>query len=99
MARRVEINNQLKLLIRRSIWDYAIEDNALFDIWEGRKETFSFNKTKLRARLLLSTSWYQLIDVLGINGLKEILSDEVINSIRLKDLRNNFFYAQKALHG
>lgn len=89
-----EIKNELK----RIIWDYSIDENTLWDIFEGKSATFSLNKNKLYSRLLLSTPWYRLMDCLGLNGLKEVLTDEVINSIWIKDIREKFVYAQKTLH-
>ena len=89
-----EIKNELK----RIIWDYSIDENTLWDIFEGKSATFSLNKNKLYSRLLLSTPWYRLLDCLGLNGLKEVLTDEVINSIWIKDIREKFVYAQKTLH-
>ena len=90
-----EIKNELK----RIVWDYSIDEDTLAAIFEGKAATFSMNKEKLYARLLQSTKWYRLLDCLGVNGLKEILTDEVINSIWIKDIRERFFYAKKILHG
>lgn len=81
------------------MWDYSIDENTLWDIFEGKIATFSLNKSKLCSRLLLSTSWYRLLDCFGINGLKEILTDEVINSFWIKDVREKFLYVKKTLHG
>ena len=90
-----EIKNELK----RVLWDYSIDEDTLKAIFEGKTTTFSLNKKKLYSRLLLSTKWYRLLDCLGIKGLKEILTDEVINSIWIKDIREKFIYAKEALHG
>ena len=95
----MKITPALKIELKRILWDYSIDENALWAIWEGKKKTFSLNKNKLRARLLLSTSWYRLLDCLGLNGLKEILTDEVIDALWIKDVREKFIYAKKTLHG
>jgi len=95
----MRITPELKKELKRIMWDYSVDENTLWAIWEGKSATFSLNRNKLRSRLLLSTSWYRLLDCLGLNGLKEVLTDEVINSIWIKDIREKFIYAQKALHG
>jgi len=95
----MKITPELKKELKRIMWDYSVDENILWAIWEGKSATFSLNRNKLRSRLLLSTSWYRLLDCLGLNGLKEVLTDEVINSIWIKDIREKFIYAQKALHG
>ena len=88
------IKNELK----RIIWDYSIDENVVWDIFEGKISTFSLNKEKLYARLLLSTPWYRLLDCLGIEGIKEILTDQVINLIWIKDIRERFIYVRKVLY-
>ena len=93
------ITSELKNELKRIMWDYRIDEATLYAIFEGKISTFSLNKEKLYARLLLSTSWYRLLDCLGISGLKEILTDKVINSIWIKDVREKFIYAKEALHG
>ena len=90
---------KLKKEFRRVLWDYTIDDNSLSNILNGTKSTFSLNKEKLFARLLLSTKWYTLLDCLGRDGLKEILTDDVINHIWIPDVREKFHYARKTLHG
>ena len=94
----MKITPAIKNELKRIIWDYSIDENTLWDIFEGKSATFSLNKNKLYSRLLLSTPWYRLLDCLGLNGLKEVLTDEVINSIWIKDIREKFVYAQKTLH-
>ena len=94
----MQITSEIKKELKRIVWDYAVDEKTLWDIFAGKKTTFSLNKNKLYARLLLSTSWYRLLDCLGLNGLKEILTDEVISSIWIKDIREKFLYAKKILH-
>lgn len=91
----VEIKNELK----RIMWDYLIDEDTLWAIFEGKMSTFSINKEKLCARLLISTPWYRLLDCLGVNGLKEILTEPTVNAIWIKDVREKFMYAKRALHG
>ncbi len=95
----MKITSELKNELKRVIWDYSVDDETLWTIFEGKKSTFSLNQEKIYMRLLLSTPWYRLLDCLGTGGLKEILTDQVINSIWIKDLREKFIYAKKVLHG
>ena len=95
----MKITPELKTELKRILWDYSIDENTLWAIWEGKSETFSLNKNKLYSRLLLSTPWYRLLDCLGSNGRKEVLTDEVINSFWIKDIREKFIYARDALYG
>ena len=93
------VTPELKNELRRVMWDYAIDDNALLAIFDGKLSTFSLTQEKLYARLLLSTSWYRLLDCVGTIGLKEILTDPVIKSIWIRDMREKFTYAKEILQG
>ena len=95
----MRITPELKKELKRIMWDYAVDEDTLWAVWEGKRATFSLNRDKLCSRLLLSTSWYRLLDYLGVNGLKEILTDDVIKSFWIKDIREKFIYAKEALHG
>ena len=86
----MRITPELKNELKRIMWDYFVDENTLWAIWEGKSATFSLNRDKLCSRLLLSTSWYKLLDYLGVNGLKEILTDDVIKSFWIKDIREKF---------
>jgi len=90
-----EIKNELKQIM----WDYSVSDDVLCDVFEGKTATFSLNKEKLYARLLLSVKWYKLLSFIGVNGLKEMLTDDVIHLIRIKDMREKFIYARDTLYG
>ena len=83
----------------RIVWDYDIDEETLLRIFKGELKTFSLSREKLCSRLLVSTPWYRLVDRFGIKGLQEILTEDVIHLIWMKDLRDKFFYAKKALHG
>ena len=94
----MNITPEIKKELGRLVWDYAIDEQTLYDILEGKTSTFSLNREKLLARLLLNTKWYRLLDCLGPGGLKEILTDEVIRYIWVTDLRERFFYAKNVLN-
>ncbi|MEK7483451.1 MAG: hypothetical protein AABZ60_03860 [Planctomycetota bacterium] len=95
----MKITPELKSELKRIVWDYAIDEDTLWAIFEGKISTFSLTQEKLYSRLLLSTPWYRLLDCFGIRGLKEILTDQVIGSIWIKDIQEKFIYAKEVLHG
>lgn len=95
----MNITPKLKKEFQRVLWDYSIDENSLNRILEGRQSTFSLNKEKLYARLLVSTPWYKLLDCVGQDGLKEMLTEDVINQIWISDVREKFHYARKILRG
>ena len=52
---------------------------------------------ELYARILTSMRWYQLIDLIPEHKLEEALSDQVINRIRFKDIRDKYYFAKRLL--
>lgn len=93
----MNITPEIKLELKRVMWDYSVEESVLWDVFEGKMSTFSLNKEKLYSRLLMSTKWYRLMDCFGTNGLKEILTDKTIHLIWIKDIREKFIYAREIL--
>ena len=83
--------------LRRIVWDYDIDEATLTAVFMGRTRTFSLTREKLCSRLLISTPWYRLLAHFGIQGLREILTDEAIRQIWISDVRDKFFYAKDAL--
>ena len=94
----MNITPQIKEYLKKSVWDYAIDEDTLVAIFNGQKQTFSLTKEKLYSRLLLNMNWYTLLECFGVKGLKIILTNDVINLIWQKDLRDKFFYAKTALN-
>ncbi|MBI3601850.1 MAG: hypothetical protein HY209_03050 [Candidatus Omnitrophica bacterium] len=95
----MKLTPEIKKELKRILWDYSIDEQALWAIFEGKMATFSLTQEKLYTRLLLSTPWYRLLDCFSITGLKEILTDQAINLIWIKDVREKFMYAKKSLYG
>ena len=95
----MEITPEIRALLKRVVWDYAVDEDELCSIFEGKTSSFSLNKDKLSARLLLSTKWYTLLDLFGIEGVKDLLTDEAIQWIWIKDVRERFIYVRSVLNG
>ncbi len=95
----MKLTPEIKKELKRILWDYSIDEQVLWAIFEGKTTTFSLTQEKLYTRLLLSTPWYRLLDCFDITGLKEILTDQVISLIWIKDIREKFMYAKKSLYG
>ncbi len=93
----MNINEKLKEELKKIVWDYEVSLEELIQILEGRKKSFSLNREKILARLLLSVNWYKLLEIFGPHILKEILNDEVLKYIHIESLRQDFIYAREVL--
>ena len=94
----MNINEKLKEELKKIVWDYEVSLEELIQILEGRKKSFSLNREKILARLLLSVNWYKLLEIFGPHILKEILNDEVLKYIHIESLRQDFIYAREVLN-
>ena len=94
----MNINEKLKEELKKIVWDYEVSLEDLIQILEGRKKSFSLNREKILARLLLSVNWYKLLEIFGPHILKEILNDEVLKYIHIESLRQDFIYAREVLN-
>ena len=90
--------SELKRELRKVIWDYDIPDDEVLSIFKGEKKTFSLTREKLYSRLLLSVSWYRLLDLFGLQKITELLSEDVLKYIWIAELRERFRYVRKVLN-
>jgi len=94
----LRFNKDLAAALKKAVWDYNISSKELFDILLGRKATFTFNQSKLLARLLVSVDWYALVDTLGTKRLKTMITDEVLSHVWNQDARKRLIFAREILN-
>jgi hypothetical protein len=90
---------QINKILKPILWDYQINPCDFFDVATGKKAQIgSFDQTKALIRILERLSWYDLVNLFGIDGLAELLEKNVISRIRIKELREKYEFARKILH-
>lgn len=81
-------------------WDYNIDPVELFKVLNGKREKAGpYNAQQIFIRMLERLSWYELIELLGLEYIKNNLTDEIIQKIRFRALREKYETVQKVLHG
>ncbi len=91
---------EINKAIKAAFWDYNIDPNKFYSIAIGKSPASGiFTKNKILLRLLERLSWYELIDLFGIDFLKENLKPELISLIRVPELRERYESVRKFLHG
>jgi hypothetical protein len=87
--------NQLKEMY----WDYdypaSAEDICKFIL--GEKELDYLNRDQVVARMLVYVRWYHLIDIFGLDNLKNIMNDNVFKYIANEEMREDYKYVKKVL--
>jgi len=90
---------KVKQLLVRVVWDYDISPEALLEVFESGKPIGWMTRENLCARLLLRIPWYELLDVMGINVLKGMLSRDVILRVHAGDIRSWLLTASEVFNG
>ncbi len=85
--------------LKEMFWDYDYPASAedIYKFVLGEKELDYLNREQVIARMLVYIRWYHLIDIFGLNNLKNILDDNVFKYISNKEMREDYQYVKKVL--
>ncbi|MCK5098547.1 MAG: hypothetical protein KAR45_10625, partial [Desulfobacteraceae bacterium] len=79
-------------------WDRNVDENQLYDLITGKIKTLPFLDKKLVFCRLLSTyDWYTLINLIPEKTLRQTLSDDILDRLYPKELKEKYKYARKIL--
>jgi hypothetical protein len=82
------------------IWDYDCDPDELLEVISGKRaKAGPFDMKRLFLRMLERLSWYELIDLLGMEYIKEHLTEDIVRKIRFKTLRGRYETVRKFLSG
>ncbi|HPA72869.1 MAG TPA: hypothetical protein PKY31_11410 [Spirochaetota bacterium] len=87
--------------IKGLYWDYHIDPEEYLGILEGKVPDHGpwLNREKIVIRMLERLYWYTLVEFFGMDGLKEVITPEVIARLRFPFMRRKYEYVRKVLHG
>jgi hypothetical protein len=85
-------------LLKGIVWDYNISSANVEDVLSGKTEKIlHYNKYALFKKILESYSWFVIIQLVGIDRIKSLLTDEVIKGLRTRALQKQYEFIQKRL--
>jgi hypothetical protein len=85
-------------LLSKLYWDRDVKTDHLYHLlYDEVGETGNIEKINLYCRLLTTYDWYTVMKLLPVTKIKKALSDEVINRLYPKDLKDRFLYARDVL--
>ena len=88
----------IKRILTQIIWDYNVKPDDLYLVLTGKKESAGpFTAEKIFIRMLERLSWYDLLDMVGIEYLRSNLTKELIGKIRFHDLKEKYEFIRKIL--
>lgn len=86
--------------IESVFWDYNIDPDELYQIVMEKKRGKGFlSKKYILKRILERLSWYEIIEIFGLDFLKKNLTAKIIFEIRNTTLKNRYEFIRIILQG
>lgn len=80
------------------MWDYSIPVSDMEELLDGRIERAGhYTREKLFAKMLTGLPWYTIIQLVPVEIVKEMLTDEVIGVLWPKSVQKQYEYVRKRL--
>jgi len=93
-------NDKQNKLILSAFWDYNVNPRELIDILNGQLDEIPyFKKDKIFLRLIERLSWYDILEIIELDRIKSLLTEELISNIRIPELRIRYEFIRKILLG
>ena len=90
---------RISRIMKHILWDYDIDPYELYEVVIGKRERVGhFDEERVLQRMLERLSWYDLLDLLGVDILRERLVPETIARIRRPDVRERYEHIRRILH-
>jgi hypothetical protein len=85
-------------LMKSLMWDYKYSPEECLEVLEGKRKTVGhYTEETLFRKLLESYSWFTILEILSIERISELLTDKVIQSLRMPSMRKAYQYVRKKL--
>ena len=87
-------------IIKSIFWDYNVDPEVLYKVLNGEVECyFHLTKDRILIRMLERLNWYDILNVVGFDYMKENLTKEIIANLRFKALKEKYEFVRKILQG
>ncbi|MFH1320731.1 MAG: hypothetical protein ABII90_08785 [Bacteroidota bacterium] len=80
------------------MWDYNIPPEHCLEVLEGVRENAGhYNEATLFRKLIESYRWFTVLKILSIERITELLTDDIVKSLRFKSIKTNYEFIRKRL--
>ena len=91
-------NFEIKLALSKINWDTPLSIDELYNIFTGEAGKIGgIDKNWIYARILNTFNWYTVLKIVPQNELPSLLSDNVLNNLFPRQLRNKYQHVRSAL--
>jgi hypothetical protein len=85
-------------VLQSVMWDYSISISDMEELLDGKiVKAGHYTREKLFAKMLTGLPWYTIIQLLPVENVKEMLTDEVIRVLWPKSVQKQYEYVRKRL--
>jgi hypothetical protein len=85
-------------LMRSLMWDYNIPPEHCLEVLEGKREKAGhYTEANLFRKLIESYRWFTILKIIPPERILDLLSDNVISSLRFKSLSERYAFIRKEL--
>ncbi|MGA9405714.1 MAG: hypothetical protein WBW71_01150 [Bacteroidota bacterium] len=86
-------------ILKKVFWDTEISGRELYSIIVDKQRDHGVTQEKVFLRMLERLGWHTILDILGVERVKSLLTVEAIGAIRQKELRERYEFIRKILYG
>ena len=80
------------------MWDYSVSVCDMDELLNGKIDKAGhYTREKLFAKILIGLPWYTIIQLLPVENIKEMLTDEVIGALWPRSVKKQYEYIRKRL--
>ncbi len=85
-------------LLQSIMWDNSVSPDVIEELLEGKIERAGhFTRKRLFVRMLQGLPWYAIIQLLPVEKIDKMLTDEVIQNLWPKSVQDQYKYVRKRL--
>jgi len=87
-----------ELILKSLLWDYTISPAEIEQLINGEVErVYHYNFEALFHKMIQNLPWYTILSIVPVERIKEVLTQQFIDSIRQPSLRNKYKYVRSKL--
>jgi hypothetical protein len=85
-------------ILKSVMWDYDVSAGDMEKLLDGKIDKAGhYTREKLFGKILSGLPWYTIIQLIPVENIKEMLTDEVIGELWPKSVQKQYEYVRKRL--
>ena len=93
------VKEEKQQLLQKIFWDYRQTGKELLDVVSGTSKEGLISREKIFVRMLERLGWHDILEIVGIEGVKDLLTPSLLAGIRQAELRERYEFIRSILSG